>query len=85
MLKEFIDDLRRRRIDVYHLIRVGAGNHIFLARRNALIWGIRISRERGERRYTVHIFSEELNAGDTCPPRLLPATIERILNDLAAL
>lgn len=86
MLKEFIDDLRRRQIDVYHLIRVGAGNHIFLAKRNDLIWGIRISRERGVRRYTVHIFSEELNVRDTCTcsPQRLPMTIELRFHNLMA-
>ena len=59
MLKEFIDDLRRHGIAVFDLIQAGAGNHIFFARRNGHTWGIRISRRRGEHRYTVHIFSEE--------------------------
>lgn len=59
MLKEFIDDLRRHGIAVFDLIQAGAGNHIFFARRNGHTWGIRISRERAARCYTVHIFSEE--------------------------
>ncbi|WP_230312145.1 hypothetical protein, partial [Alistipes senegalensis] len=78
MLKEFIDDLRWHGIAVFDLIQTGAGNHIFFARRNGHTWGIRISRERAARCYTVHIFSEELDIRGTCtcPPRLLPTTIE---------
>lgn len=86
MLKEFICGLRRRQIDVCDLIRVGAGNHIFFVRRNDHTWGIRISRERAAHRYTVHIFSEELDIRSmcTCPPRLLLTTIELRFNNLMA-
>lgn len=85
MLKEFIDALRRHGIAVFDLIHVGAGNHIFFARRNGHTWGIRISRERAARRYTVHIFSEESDIRGTyfCPPGLLLTTIELRFNDLA--
>uniref|UniRef100_UPI003AB6E0FD hypothetical protein n=1 Tax=Alistipes shahii TaxID=328814 RepID=UPI003AB6E0FD len=85
MLKEFIDDLRRHGIAIFDLIHVGAGNHIFFARRNGHIWGIRISRERAARCYTVHIFSEESDIRGTCscPPGLLQTTIELRFNDLA--
>ena len=72
-------------IAVFDLIQAGAENHIFFARRNGHTWGIRISRERAARCYTVHIFSEELNIRDTCscPPGLLQTTIELRFNDLA--
>ena len=85
MLKEFIDDLRRHGIAVFDLIQAGAGNHIFFARRNGHTWSIRISRQRGEHRYTVHIFSEESDIRGTysCPPGLLLTTIELRFNDLA--
>ena len=86
MLKEFIDDLRRHGIAVFDLIQAGAGNHIFFAHRNGHTWGIRISRERAAHRYTVHIFSEELDIRSmcTCPPRLLLTTIELRFNNLMA-
>ena len=85
MLKEFIDDLRRQGLAVFDLIQAGAGNHIFFARRNGHTWSIRISRQRGEHRYTVHIFSEESDIRGTysCPPGLLLTTIELRFNDLA--
>ena len=72
-------------IAVFDLIQAGAGNHIFFARRNGHTWGIRISRERAARRYTVHIFSEESDIRGTysCPPGLLLTTIELRFNDLA--